>query len=67
MAWKVYWDNGRNACGTFPDEFETEEDAQAYADPWMAERNAEEGLDPDDEESYFAEVVPSKNEAGSGT
>lgn len=56
--YKVYWDNGSEACGTFPNEFDTEEEAQEFADNWMAEMNATDGLDPEDEKSYFAEVIP---------
>lgn len=31
----VYWDNGVNASGVFPERFESEKTAQAFADRWM--------------------------------
>jgi hypothetical protein len=37
-VYKVNWDNQVEACGTFPYEFDTEEDAQAFADNWMQGR-----------------------------
>lgn len=59
MRWAVYWDNGGNACGTFPQRFATEEEAQAFADDWMTEMNA---IDPVDEgeEGYYAEPMEVK-------
>lgn len=32
MAWLINWDNGADACGTFPFKFDSEEDAKAYGD-----------------------------------
>ena len=52
--YQVNWDNGGNACGTFPNVFDTEEAAQAFADEWAAEMNA---TDPDACEDYTAEVI----------
>ena len=59
--YKVNWDNGSNACGTFPYVFDTEAQAQEFADNWASEMNAEAGIDPDDEDSedepYSAEPI----------
>jgi hypothetical protein len=60
----VYWDNGNGACGTFPQRFDTEEAAEAFADDWMNERNLEDlGMTPEQvgecggEGCYVAEAV----------
>jgi len=54
----VNWDNGNGACGTFPNRFETEEEAEAFALEWEFEMNAEEGLVVvGGEGCYVAEVV----------
>mgnify|MGYP006295388319 CR=1 FL=1 len=47
--WLVNWDNGANACGTFPFRFATEEEAQAYADDWVSTSTVEWDLAEDDE------------------
>lgn len=39
--WKVYWDNGSHACGTFPEIYDTEDDAAAAADAITAENIAQ--------------------------
>lgn len=57
--YKVNWDNGASACGTFHDEFETHEDASDFASDWVSEMCAASGIDPDSEEAYFAEVFES--------
>ncbi len=64
MAFKVNWDNGGEACGTFPYTFDTEEEAQAWADGWARERNFEDlGFDEAEVEErggegcYTAEVI----------
>ena len=69
MAFKVYWDNGGEACGTFPYEFDTEADAQEWADNWARERNLEDlGLDDAEveerggEDCYTAEVIEVEDE-----
>lgn len=59
-GFKVYWDNGASGCGTFPQVYETEAEAQAFADRWVAEMCAQDGLDPEGPEVYFAEVVPAE-------
>ena len=57
--WLVAWDNGLNACGTFPWPFDTEKQAQRFADDWAAEMRAIDPPDPDDEsgDTYTAEPV----------
>jgi hypothetical protein len=43
MPFKINWDNGSEACGTFPYEFDTEEEATDYGNDWVATM---EGIDP---------------------
>jgi len=64
VKYRVNWDNGNEACGTFPEVFETEEDAQAFADDWANEMNWEDlRLTPEQvdecggEDCYTAEVI----------
>jgi len=33
----VNWDNGASACGTFPYRFDTEAEAEAFAEDWVVE------------------------------
>ena len=69
MAFKVNWDNGAEACGTFPNDFDTETEAQEWADNWANERNLEDlGLTPEDVDElggagcYTAEVIEVEDE-----
>jgi hypothetical protein len=64
IKYYVKWDNGNGACGTLPQAFDTETEAQAYADEWAHQSNLEVlGLtDKDVEERggegcYTAQVV----------
>lgn len=64
IKYAVYWDNGGEACGTFKDRFDTEDEAQSWADNWADERNLEDlGLSPEQvdelggEGCYTAEVI----------
>jgi hypothetical protein len=64
MKYAVNWDNGNSACGTFPDRFDTEAEAEAFADYWARERNLEDlGMTDEDVEAcggegcYTAEVI----------
>jgi hypothetical protein len=64
MKYAVNWDNGGSACGTFQERFDTEEEAQTFADQWARERNMEDlGMTESEveacggEECYTAEVV----------
>jgi len=60
----VNWDNGASDCGTFKERFDTEAEAQEWADNWANERNLEDlGLTPEQvderggEDCYTAEVI----------
>ena len=57
--YQVNWDNGANACGTFPQVFDTEEEAEAFGANWHHEMCLIDGVDPDDEEeeAYSYEVI----------
>jgi hypothetical protein len=63
VKYKVNWDNGESACGTFPQVFDTEDDAQEFADSWVNEMCSRDGIDPDSEDAYFAEVIQVPEEA----
>jgi hypothetical protein len=39
--YKVLWDNGASACGSFPWLFDTWEEADAFGRNWAAEADAE--------------------------
>lgn len=56
-VYRVYWDNGAHACGTFPQTFATEKEAQQFAEEWAHECNVRDGIDPESEEGYSAEVI----------
>jgi hypothetical protein len=68
VKYKVSWDNGASACGTFPQVFDTEEDAQAFADEWVMEMDSTamaEGMSEEDIEDglgYSAEVIEVEDE-----
>jgi hypothetical protein len=57
LVYRVYWDNGASACGTFPQIFDTEEEADAYGEQWAKECNLRDGLNEEDEESYSYDVL----------
>jgi len=40
-VYRVNWDNGAEACGTFPETYETEDEAQRAADAIEADNRAE--------------------------
>ena len=54
---KVYWDNGNGACGTFSLEFDEWEDADAYGKEWADESNLRDGIDPEEEDGYSYDVI----------
>ncbi len=69
MTYAINWDNGGEACGTFPQRFDNEPDAEAWAENWARERNLEDlGMsDADVEECggegcYTAEVIEVEDE-----
>jgi hypothetical protein len=41
MTYRVNWDNGGEACGTFPEVFATETAAEEFAVWWAREQNLE--------------------------
>jgi hypothetical protein len=55
---KVDWDNGASACGTFSQVFDTYEQADAYGREWSDESNLRDfgTVDPD-EAAYSYEIV----------
>ena len=56
--YKVYWDNGAEACGTVPDTFDTEEEAMEFGENWVLEMTQlTPDMDPDDEEGYSFDVI----------
>jgi len=52
--WAVYWDNGRAACGTFPERYATEAEADSAA-ACIFEDNCAEGVWAEDE--AFCEAI----------
>lgn len=54
---KVVWDNGASACGTFPYEFDSYEDAEDYGEDWATESNLRDFGEPDPENGYSFDVV----------
>lgn len=61
MPWTIYWDNGADACGTWGHLiFDTEEEAQSYADSVTEEYIAEGIWDKEGSaEPYWLEPAPS--------
>ena len=62
MKYKVNWDNGANACGTFQETFDTEQDAQDFGENWVVEMTAVTEPDPD-WEGYSFEVIEVEDES----
>lgn len=48
-TYKILWDNGDNACGSFNVECATEAEAEALGSDWLAEMK---DIDPDGEYAY---------------
>lgn len=60
-SYRINWDNGNHACGTFPQEYDTEEAAQAAADDILASNLADGTWSADDEEDGMGvEVIEEK-------
>lgn len=58
MSFRVNWDNGAHACGTFPDVFDTYEEAEAFASEWASECNLRDFGEAEPEgDCYTAEVI----------
>jgi hypothetical protein len=61
--YKVIWDNGAEACGSFPYVFNTEQEAEDFGRNWQHEMCAIDGLDPDsDDPGYTYEVTEIEDE-----
>jgi hypothetical protein len=58
LMYKVVWDNGVNATGEFPYDFETWEEANDYGKDWAWQCNVRDGLlELDDSDRYSYDVV----------
>jgi len=58
IKYAVVWDNGANACGTFSDRFDTEEEAEAWGNEWADECNLRDfGTTEPDGDCYTFDVV----------
>lgn len=57
MSFRVTWDNGASACGTFSDKFDTYEDADAFGKDWADESNLRDFGTVDPDEGYTYDVV----------
>lgn len=55
--YRVNWDNGAEACGTFPYTFSSEQDAEDFGNDWVAEMTAVSEPDPDYEDGYSFEII----------
>lgn len=69
IKYKVYWDNGSEACGTFPYTFDTEEEAMGFGENWVAEMTAlttEIYLDEDEGYSFDVLEVEETDPEGEG-
>lgn len=58
--WAVYWDNGHEACGTFAERYDTEDEAEAAAEHIFTENCAEDVWDADE---ASCEAIRIKGEA----
>jgi hypothetical protein len=56
--YRVCWDNGADACGTFSERFESYDDADAYGREWASECNIRDfGTDEPDDDCYTYDVI----------
>jgi hypothetical protein len=64
VSFRVAWDNGASACGTFPQVFETEDEADTFGREWAYECNVRDfGTDdPVDGYSYDVVEVPAEGD-----
>ena len=58
----VNWDNGAEACGTFPERFDTEEAAEAFGNDWVAEMTFLTPELTEEDEGYSFEVIEIEEE-----
>lgn len=63
---KVNWDNGASACGTFPDTFDTFEEADAFGKNWADESNLRDFCTTTPWEGFMAEEPGSKPSGNEG-
>jgi hypothetical protein len=57
VSYRVAWDNGASACGVFPYEFDTYEEADAFGKEWADENNLRDFGTTEPDEGYTYEVV----------
>jgi len=57
IKFMVAWDNGAHACGTFPYEFDTWEQADTFGRDWAYESNVRDFGDPDPFSGYVYDIV----------
>jgi hypothetical protein len=57
VSFRVVWDNGAHACGTFPQVFETEAEADEYGREWAYECNVRDFGTDDPVDGYSYDVV----------
>jgi hypothetical protein len=54
--YRVAWDNGASACGTFPHRFDTYEEAEAFGRDWAFEANVRDFGTENPDEGYTFDV-----------
>ena len=58
VAYRINWDNGANACGTFPWTFDDHAAAEALGKSWADESNQRDfGTTEPDEDCYTFDVI----------
>ena len=57
MKYRINWDNGATACGTFPWKFDTYEAADAYGRDWALESNLRDFGEEDPDNGYSYDVI----------
>ena len=55
--YKVTWDNGASACGTFPYVFDTYQEADDYGREWADESNLRDFGTTEPEDGYSYDVI----------
>jgi hypothetical protein len=55
-VYKINWDNGNDACGTFPYEFSTEQEAEDFGNNWVVEMTALTPELDEEEDGYSFDV-----------
>jgi hypothetical protein len=57
VSYRVVWDNGAGACGTFPYVFDTEDGANTFGRGWADESNVRDFGTGDPVDGYSFDVV----------